>query len=85
VEGGSGAFVQVAAQRSEAEAQASFRAVKAKFPEVLGARQAIIRRADLGSKGIYYRAQIGPFSPEQANEICSDLKAAGGQCLVQRN
>ena len=84
-EGASGAYVQVASQRSEAEAQASFREVKAKFPDIFGARQAVIRRADLGSKGIYYRAQIGPLSAEQANEMCSNLRAAGGQCLVQRN
>lgn len=84
-EAGSGSFVQVASQRSEAEAQASFRSVQAKFPDVLGARQAVIRRADLGDKGVYYRAQIGPLSAQQANEMCSNLKAAGGQCLVQRN
>ena len=77
--------MQVASQRSEAEAQASFRSVQAKFPDVLGARQAVIRRADLGDKGVYYRAQVGPLSAEQANEICSNLKAAGGQCLIQRN
>ena len=84
-EGGAGSYVQVASQRSEAEAQASFRSVQAKFPNVLGARQAVIRRADLGDKGVYYRAQVGPLSAEQANEICSNLKAAGGQCLIQRN
>jgi hypothetical protein len=77
--------VQVASHKSEAEAQASFRSLKAKFPDVLGARQAVIRRADLGDKGVYYRAQVGPLSAEQANEICSNLKAAGGQCLIQRN
>ncbi|MDQ2953746.1 MAG: SPOR domain-containing protein [Pseudomonadota bacterium] len=84
-EGGPGSYVQVASQRSEAEAQASFRSVQAKFPDVLGARQPVIRRADLGDKGVYYRAQVGPLSAEQANEICSNLKAAGGQCLIQRN
>jgi sporulation related protein len=84
-EGGSGSYVQVASQRSEAEAQASFRSVQAKFPNVLGSRQAVIRRADLGDKGVYYRAQVGPLSTEQAIEICSNLKAAGGQCLIQRN
>ena len=84
-EAGPGSYVQVASQRSEAEAQASFRSVQARFPNVLGARQAVIRRADLGDKGIYYRAQVGPLSAEQANEMCSDLRAAGGQCLVQRN
>jgi len=45
----------------------------------------IIKRADLGSKGVYYRAQIGPFSSEQARRECDNLKAAGGQCFVQSN
>jgi len=53
---------------------------------VLGNRQALVRRADLGSKGVYYRAQVGPFeSADEANQFCGDLKSAGGQCIVQRN
>ena len=48
--------------------------------------ETVIRRADLGSKGVYYRAQVGPFgTAEDANQLCSNLKAAGGQCIVQRN
>jgi hypothetical protein len=78
--------VQISSQRSEAEAQASFRALQAKYPSVLGSRQPLIRRADLGSKGVYYRAQVGPFAnAEDANQLCSNLKSAGGQCIVQRN
>ena len=78
--------VQISSQRSESEAQASFRAVQAKYPNVLGPRQPLIRRADLGSKGVYYRAQVGPFATaEDANQLCSNLKAVGGQCIVQRN
>jgi cell division septation protein DedD len=78
--------VQISSQRSEAEAQASFRALQAKYPKVLGSRQPLIRRADLGSKGVYYRAQVGPFATaEDANQLCGNLKAAGGQCIVQRN
>ena len=80
-----GAYVQVSSQRSEAEAQAAFRALQAQFPRLLGNRQAVIRRADLGAKGIYYRAQIGPFSPAQAEQQCSDLKVVGGQCFLQYN
>jgi SPOR domain len=84
VEGGF--VVQVASQRSEADAQASFRSLQTKYPSVLGARQAIIRKADLGEKGTFYRAQIGPFATmEQANELCSSLKSAGGQCVVAKN
>jgi len=78
--------VQLSSQQSEAEAQASFRALQAKYPNVLGSRQPLIRRADLGSKGVYYRAQIGPFATvEDANQLCSSLKAVGGQCIVHRN
>jgi hypothetical protein len=78
--------VQVTSQHNEADAQASFQALRAKFPNQLGGREPIIRRADLGAKGVYYRALVGPFaSMEQAAGVCSSLKAAGGNCLVQRN
>lgn len=79
-------MVQLTSQKSETDAQASYRALQSKYPNVLGDRQPVIRRADLGSKGIYYRAQIGPFTTaDQANEFCGNLKSAGGQCIVQRN
>jgi hypothetical protein len=83
---GGGYAVQVTSQRSEAEAQAAFRALRAKYPDQLGGREPLIHRADLGAKGIYYRALVGPFgSAEAAAEMCGNLKAAGGTCLVQRN
>ena len=73
-------------QRSEAEAQAAYRALSAKYPGQLGGHQPMVRRADLGAKGVYYRALVGPFaSMEQAASVCSSLKAAGGNCIVQRN
>jgi cell division protein FtsN len=81
-----GYFVQVSSQRSEADAQAYFRSLQEKFPSQLEGRTAIIRRADLGAKGIYYRVVTGPFaSPGEADLFCSSLKAAGGTCIIQRN
>lgn len=81
-----GFVVQVASQRSESDAQASFRALQTKYPTVLGSQEATIRKADLGDKGVFYRAQLGPFTTQaQANELCSSLKSAGGQCVVQKN
>ena len=78
--------VQVASQRSEADAQASFRSLQAKYPNQLGSRQAAIRKVDLAAKGAYYRAMVGPFATaNEASTLCSGLKAAGGQCIVQRN
>jgi cell division septation protein DedD len=83
---GGGYAVQVSSQRSEEEAQSSFRDLQAKFPDLLGGRTPIIRRADLGAKGIFFRTMVGPFaSADQATELCSNLKAAGGNCLVQKN
>jgi cell division protein FtsN len=46
----------------------------------------VIKRADLGDKGVYYRAMVGPFtSSDEASQFCGSLKTAGGQCVVQRN
>ena len=84
--GGAGSYVQVSSQRSEGEAQAAFRSLQAKFPDQLGGRQSAIHKVDLGAKGTYYRAMVGPFANGgEASQLCSSLKAAGGQCLVQRN
>ena len=85
--GGTGGYVvQISSQRSENEAQASFRAMQAKYPSVLGGRSPIVKRADLGAKGVFYRALVGPFaSAGEAGRLCDSLKAAGGQCIVQKN
>jgi hypothetical protein len=81
-----GYLVQVSSQRNEADAQASYRALQSKFPAVLGSRSPVIKRADLGDKGVYYRAMVGPFSSsDEASQFCGSLKTAGGQCVVQRN
>jgi hypothetical protein len=81
-----GYVVQVSSQRTEADAQASYRMLQSKYPTVLGNRRAIIKRADLGDRGIYFRAHVGPFaSADEAGALCSSLKEAGGQCVVQRN
>jgi cell division septation protein DedD len=85
--GGGGKYlVQVSSQKNEADAQASFRTLQGKFPAILGSRAPLIKRADLGEKGVYYRAMVGPFgSPDEASQFCGSLKTAGGQCVVQRN
>jgi hypothetical protein len=78
--------VQLVSNKSETEAQAAFRGLQTKYPAVLGSRTALIRKVELGDKGTYYRAQVGPFSNvDAANELCGNLKSAGGQCIVQRN
>jgi len=83
---GSGYAVQVTSERSESGAEAAFRALQAKYPDQLGGREPMIRRADLGAAGLYCRALIGRFaSAEKAAKLCSGLKAAGGDCIIQKN
>jgi hypothetical protein len=84
-EAASGYYVQVSAQRSEEEAQSSFRGIQEKYENLLGGHEPVIRRKDLGSKGIFFGAQVGPFSRESAVELCENLKSAGGSCMVQKN
>ena len=81
-----GYVVQVSSQRTEAEAQAAWQNLQSRYSSVLAGRQATIRRADLGDRGTFYRAQIGPFgNRDDANQLCQNLKSAGGECVVQRN
>jgi cell division protein FtsN len=77
-------LVQVASQKSEADAESAYRGVQSKYGSVLNGQPHQIRRADLGAKGVYYRAMVGPFaSREDAVQLCASLKQAGGDCVVQ--
>jgi hypothetical protein len=81
-----GYVVQVSAERSDATAQSSFKTLQSRYPHVLGDRSPLIRRVELGKKGVFYRAQVGPFDTiEQAKQLCARLKSAGGHCMVQEN
>ena len=83
---GGGYLVQVSSEKKEADAQVSYRALQNKFPAALGSRPPVIKRADLGDKGVYYRTMVGPFgSTEEAAQFCGNLKSAGGQCVIQKN
>jgi hypothetical protein len=81
-----GYLVLVASQQSEADARTSYQLLQAKYPSLLGSRLPVIHRADLGDRGILYRATVGPFaSPDEAAQFCRSLKAAGAQCVILRN
>jgi cell division septation protein DedD len=80
-----GFVVQVSSQRSETDAQAAFRTLQTKYP-VLSGREPLIRRKDLGERGIFFAAQVGPFGAKsEADQLCETLRTAGGACFVQKN
>ena len=79
--GSSGMYAEIAAQLSETEARAAYRYLQGRYPNLLGGREAVIRRADQGNKGTYYRVEIGPLSSSQVDDLCGGIKAGGGQCI----
>ena len=83
--GRDGAYVQISTQDSEEKARASYEALQAKFPDLLGSRAPVIKRSEI-RESTYYRASVGPFdTADEAMQFCSSLKAAGGACFVLKN
>ena len=77
-----GMMVQVSSQRSQDAAQATFRDLQARYPSILGGYGINVQRADLGDRGIYYRVRVGPFASTNAQSLCTELKNAGGDCIL---
>lgn len=76
-----GYFVQVAVQRTAAEALAWYRGLQVKHSVMLGGREPDIRRVEAQDTRAYFRVAIGPFeSAGQADAFCARLRADGGKC-----
>jgi hypothetical protein len=78
--GASSFLIQLASSQSKSEALATLSRLRKQFPDVL--RGGSVRRADLGSNGVFYRVQLGPLSRSAADKVCLQLKASGGSCIV---
>lgn len=76
------AYVQLASQRSEAEARATAGAMVTRFGPLFGGANMEVQRVDLGAKGIYYRVRVPANSMQEANTMCTNVKAAGGDCFT---
>ncbi|WP_306250360.1 SPOR domain-containing protein [Parvularcula sp. IMCC14364] len=76
--------VQVGAFRSNAEAQGYFSTMQSRFGALLNGISADVQYADLGSRGVYHRLRVGPFSSKSdADSYCARLKQVGQDCLVK--
>ena len=58
--------------------------LSAKFANVIGGRGVDIKRAEIKNKGTYYRVRIPAGSKQEAQQLCSQYKQAGGSCLVSK-
>jgi hypothetical protein len=81
---GGGFLVQLSSQKSEDAARSTYHGLQTKFPSLLGALPPDIQRADLGARGIYFRVRVALGSQADAQQLCANLKAAGGDCILAR-
>jgi hypothetical protein len=76
----SGYVAVLSSKKSRMDAMKAYASLDQKYRDMLASSTFDVQEADLGDKGIWYRAVIGPpRSYEGAKKICDDLKAAGHQ------
>jgi hypothetical protein len=74
--------VQLIGGPSKTVALASFDQMQKTYRSVLGSHQPMVLRSPSGS---WYRVRVGANNRNEAERLCSNLRAAGGSCLVQPN
>ena len=79
-----GAYVlQIGAYKSQADADAAWKAYKAKHAALLSGYAPDVQQAELGEKGTWYRLRIAGFADRDgASATCDRLKADGGNCFL---
>lgn len=76
--------VQIASQPSEDGANKSLANMTKRYSSVIGGRSAYIVKGEVAGKGTYWRVRVAAPSRDEAINLCSDLKGAGGSCFVTR-
>lgn len=79
-------MIQLASFKSKARAEAAWKALRRKQPDLLAGLSANIQSANLGTRGIFYRLRTGPFpNRATAQDMCWQLRPTRPQdCLVRR-
>ncbi len=76
--------VQLMSSNNKSAVEKSWKTLNAKY-KMLNNQPYEIETADLGAKGTYYRLKAGAFSTRDgADELCKDIKALGGTCIVKK-
>jgi hypothetical protein len=74
---------QVAALQSEAAVAPAWQRLSSRAPNLFGAAELDVERADLGTRGIYYRVRAGYFADRaNATLFCDRVKQMGQDCIV---
>ncbi len=77
--------VQVASASSEDAAWTTWKNMQKRF-NVLARKSPVVVRADLGTKGIFYRVRLAGFNDQNsAKSECKALKSKGVSCFVSKS
>lgn len=82
--GASAWSMQIASQPTAEGAQATYQDLARRYGNVLEGRGVNIVRADIDGLGTYYRVRIPANTRDEAIQLCTRYKAAGGSCFVSR-
>lgn len=77
-----GYYVQLASVPNRAGTEGEWKKLQKKFGSIIGGMKYRVQEASLGERGTFYRIQAGPISKDSAEDICREVKAASGGCLV---
>jgi cell division protein FtsN len=78
-------MLQIGAYKSQAEANAAWNADMARHGDLLFGYFPDVQKADLGSKGVWYRLRIAGIGDNNvAAGLCDRLKAGGGDCILRK-
>jgi hypothetical protein len=77
--------IQLAALRDRTAVESEWSRLQKKYPDLLGALVLEVQKADLGTKGTFFRMQGGPIADEaSAKLLCAQLEQRKQGCLVVR-
>ena len=82
--GGGNYQIQLAAMKSEADAQTVWKKVQVANKDLLSNLSLDIQRADLGAKGVFFRLRAGPLDEAAAKSLCAELTKRNQGCIVAR-
>lgn len=85
-EGASGFQIQLAAVRSQAQAESEWERVRRGNADIVGGLSLVVARADLGeARGVFFRVRAGPIGDEAtARDLCARFAQRKIGCLVVR-
>ncbi|MBV8664586.1 MAG: SPOR domain-containing protein [Hyphomicrobiales bacterium] len=82
--GGGDWVVQLAAPRTEADAQHEAARLKKKFADALGGADIGIHKAEIKGDTVF-RVRAAGYSKADAAALCAKLKSSGGDCFITRD